>query len=148
MKRVFIALFFVLFSSALKAELVIEITSGVDNPTPIAIPPVGWSGSSALPEDVAEIVMANLRRSGLFRPIPRSDMLSSPTRASEVYFRDWRVLRAEYLTSRTLRQNSQGGYNLSFQLYDVFNERKLLDLAVDGGTDQLRDLAHYMSDKI
>lgn len=148
MKRVLIALAFVLFSGALRAELVIEITSGVDNPTPIAIVPTGWSGGTALPEDIAEIVTANLHRSGLFRPIPRGDMLSSPTEPSEVYYRDWRVLGAEYLTTSKLRQNDQGGYSLSFQLYDVFNERQLLNLSVDGGPQELRDLAHYMSDKV
>ncbi|MGQ9427278.1 Tol-Pal system beta propeller repeat protein TolB [Gilvimarinus sp. F26214L] len=148
MRRMIIALAFLLVSSAVRAELVIEITSGVDNPTPIAIVQTGWSGGSALPEDVAEVVMADLRRSGQFRPIPHGDMLSSPSRASEVYYRDWRILKAEYLVISNLTTNASGGYHLEFEMFDVFNERKMLDLAVDGGPEQLRDLAHYMSDQI
>jgi TolB protein len=148
MKRVFIALALLLASSMVRAELIIEITSGVDNPTPIAIVPTGWSGTSPLAEDITDIVAADLRRSGQFRPIPYKDMLSSPTKASEVFYRDWRILKAEYLVISNLSQNAQGGYRLEFEMFDVFNERKLLDLAVDGDQDQLRDLAHYMSDQI
>lgn len=148
MKRLFITLALLFASSALHAELVIEITSGVDNPTPIAIVPTAWNGSHALPEDVTEIMTADLRRSGQFRPIPERDMLASPSKASEVYYRDWRILKAEYLVISNLRENTQGGYNLQLQMFDVFNERKMLDLGVDGSADQLRDLAHYMSDQI
>lgn len=148
MKRIIIALAFILASSTLRAELVIEITSGIDNPTPIAIVSTGWNGSSAMPEDIARIVGDDLRRSGQFRPIPQQDMLSSPTRASEVYYRDWRVLKAEYLVASNLSQKADGNYSLKFQVFDVFNERKVLDMGVDGSADQMRDLAHYMSDQI
>ncbi|MEX1031877.1 MAG: Tol-Pal system protein TolB, partial [Cellvibrionaceae bacterium] len=148
MGRFLITLLFLVTSSVGHAELVIQITSGVDNPTPIAVVSTGWSGSSAVPEDIAGIVSDDLRRSGQFRPIPKQDMLSSPTRASEVFYRDWRILKAEYLLISNLSENASGNYSLKFQLFDVFNERQELDLAVDGDTDQLRDLAHYMSDQV
>jgi TolB protein len=148
-KGFFIALVLLLASSALHAELVIEIKSGIDNPTAIAIVATGWRGSAATPqEDIAGIVEADLRRSGQFRPISQRDMLSSPTRPLEVYFRDWRILKAEYLVISNLSENAQSGYQLQFQVFDVFNERKILDLAVGGSVNQLRDLAHYMSDQV
>lgn len=148
MKRIFIALALLLASSTLRAELIIEITSGVDNPTPIAIVPTGWNGTAPLEESINDVVAADLRRSGQFRPIAQRDMLSSPTKASEVFYRDWRILKSEYLVISNLSQNAQGGYHLEFEMFDVFNERKVLDMAVDGARDQLRDLAHYMSDQI
>lgn len=148
MKRIVIAMALLLASTTLRAELVIEITSGIDNPTPIAIVSTGWSGGAAMPEDIAGIVADDLQRSGQFRPIPQRDMLASPTRASEVFYRDWRILKAEYLVTSNLSENAQGGYKLTFQMFDVFNERKVLDLAVDGSADQMRGLAHYMSDQI
>ena len=80
-----------MFPLKLLAELTIEITQGVDNPTRIAISPIPHNGKS-LQEDVSKIVMADLKRSGLFSPIPRNNMLSFPATVKEVYYRDWRIL--------------------------------------------------------
>ena len=51
---------------AARAELVIEITQGVDDPTPIAIVP--FAGTGAIPEDIAGVVQGDLARSGQFDP--------------------------------------------------------------------------------
>src|SRR5690554_5687249 len=79
------------------AELNIEITQGVDNPIPIAVVPFSWQGNSALSEDVAEIVAADLQQVGEFRALPPGNMLSMPDEASKVFFRDWRILAQDYL---------------------------------------------------
>jgi len=34
-----------------RAELVVEVTQGVSEPTPVAVVPFSWSGTAALPED-------------------------------------------------------------------------------------------------
>ena len=79
------------------AELQIEINQGVENPTPIAVVPFAWQGVGLAPEDVAQIVDSDLARSGQFSPVSRRDMLSYPTRESELFFRDWRAISAEYV---------------------------------------------------
>jgi len=90
-----------------------------------------------------------LRRSGWFYSIPVADMLSSPARASEVYYRDWRVLRAQYLVVGNLTQLPSGQYNYEYQLFDVYGERPVFPPeGVNGSADQLRDLAHYAADRI
>ncbi len=49
-------------------QLQIEITQGVDNPTPIAVVPFAWQGTGTAPVDVARVIdsilyaVANLRR--------------------------------------------------------------------------------------
>ena len=45
---------------AVRAELSIQITQGVDNPIPIAVVPFAWEGSGVLSEDVAQIVVNDL----------------------------------------------------------------------------------------
>ena len=85
-----------IFPLTVLADLTIEITKGVDNPTRIGISPITRDGRS-LPEDVSKIVSADLQRSGLFRPIPKENMLSFPSTVKEVYYRDWRILGVEYL---------------------------------------------------
>ena len=72
--------FTLLFSlSAWSSNLVIEITQGVDNPVPIAVVPFQWSGDRALNEDVAQVIDADLERSGQFKSLNRSLMSVSYT---------------------------------------------------------------------
>ena len=139
-------LFTLVFPLSGIAELTIEITHGVDNPSRIAIPPITQAGQ-ALPEDISKIVSADLERSGLFMPLPRRDMLSFPSTAKEVYYRDWRILGAEYLVVGKA-VNQSGRYQISFSLMEVHGERKLFTKVVEGPATQLRDLAHYISDQV
>ena len=39
-----------------RAELTIEITQGIDNPTAIAVVPFAWQGPGSPPEDIASVV--------------------------------------------------------------------------------------------
>lgn len=134
-----------LLCTSVYAQLEIVIDKGIDDPTPISIVPTGWSGAP-LGEDVAGIIQADLRRSGRFYPIPRSDMLSSPKTASEVYYQDWRVLKSEYLLVSNLTRTPDGRYNLEFSLHDVFGQRQMIVDAAAAGPNQLRDLAHHVAD--
>jgi TolB protein len=142
-----VVFFLLTVSVVTHAQLEIVIDRGVQNPTPIAVVPFGWSGAP-LNQDVAGVVRADLRLSGLFAPIAVSDMLSSPTRASEVYYRDWRVLKAQYLVVGNITQLPSGGFNVEFGLFDVFGERQIFVDDVTGSAEQLRDLAHYVSDRV
>ncbi|MGD8174522.1 Tol-Pal system beta propeller repeat protein TolB [Marinimicrobium sp. ARAG 43.8] len=130
------------------AQLTIEITRGVDNPTKIAVAPLEMSGGAALPEDIGRIIEADLRRSGQFAPVPRNDMLSFPSREQEVHFRDWRVLDTEYLIVGRVEQEA-GLYQVHYDLFDVLNQRKVLSRqVVEGRESQLRDIAHAVSDRV
>lgn len=128
------------------AELTIEITQGVDNPTRIGISPITHDGKS-LPEDVSKIISADLERSGLFKSIPKRDMLSFPATIKEVYYRDWRILGAEYLVvGKTSKRD--GIYQITFSLLEVHSSKAVFTKVVKGSNTQLRDLAHYISDEV
>jgi TolB protein len=134
-----------LLASPAMARLTIEITSGMDNPTPIAIVP--FAGSLGLSEDIQEIVSADLLRSGFFRPVPKTDMLSMPKSEAEVFYRDWRMLGASYLVVGQMTRQ-EGRYQLQFELYDVLSQRKVFQKQVAGTDSQLRDIAHAVSDAV
>ncbi|MGH1439493.1 MAG: Tol-Pal system beta propeller repeat protein TolB [Cellvibrionaceae bacterium] len=141
-------LFSLLFSLSARAELVIPIVQGVDNPTVVAIVPFGYRGASALPENVSDIVSADLYRSGQFKTVASTDMLSFPTRRSDVVFRDWRLLGSEYLVIGEVVA-TPGGYGANFSLFDVVSQRTILtDVRVDVPASGLRDMAHFISDKV
>lgn len=131
-------------SSALHAELTIEITQGVNDPTPIAVVPFGGVKVS---ENIAGIVSADLQRSGLFRAIPRADMLSLPTAEAQIHYRDWRILGASYVLIGGMQQ-TPNGYQLTYELYDVVSQRKVFRKSSGGGAAALRDIAHAASDAV
>ena len=100
MKRLQLALLpllSILCVHATRAELTIEITQGMDNPTAIAVVPFAWAGPGPAPEDIAWIVDGDLARSGQFAPVNRADMLGRPSTQAEIFYRDWRALNTEYI---------------------------------------------------
>lgn len=134
-------------SVAVRAELTIEITQGMDNPTPIAIVPFDWKGAP-LPENISAIVEADLLRSGQFRPIPKEDMLSLPSKGNEVFYRDWSMLGSEYLVIGQLRPAAEGQFKLEFELYDIPSRKRVFKREAQGNSGQLRDMAHFVSDSV
>jgi TolB protein len=130
-----------------QAQGVIEITRGTDRATPIAVVPFGWQGSTPLPEDLAQITANDLRNSGMFAPFARENMLSYPTRAAEIFPRDWRVLGVDFVVAGQVTQNG-GQYEIQYHLYGVAREEVLLSRTVTGTQNQLRDMAHMVSDQV
>ena len=136
----------VFFSFIARAELNIEVTQGVANPTPIAVVPFGGAqlGSKI---SLTDIVSADLLRSGLLKPIARENMLSLPSQASQINYRDWRILGANYLLIGNMELLA-GEYSLTYELYDVLAQRAVFRKRI-GVTDfKARDVAHLVSDDV
>ncbi len=129
---------------AARAELVIEITQGVDDPTPIAIVP--FAGTGAIPEDIAGVVQGDLARSGQFDPVDRGDMLSLPSSEAEIFYRDWRAIGTEYLLIG--RASAAEELRIDYALYDVNRQREVTTGTVTGPVNEARMLAHRVSDAI
>lgn len=131
-----------------RAELTIEITEGVTDPVPIAIVPFGWQGVGTPPFDVAELVANDLARSGLFKPMPRQDMVDLPTSGAEVELDDWRMLRNDFVVVGRLEPQSDGRYTIAYELINVLNGQKLLDFRQPTAGATLRAASHRVSDLI
>ncbi len=138
----------VLFCSSLAVaeEKNIRVVSGADRAIPIAVVPFGWQGGSVLPDDMAEIIGNDLRNSGVFEPIARQNMISLPTQASEVIYRDWQALGAQYVLVGNIVPNA-GRLQIQFALFNVTSQQQVLIGSVGGGVDQLRDMAHHIADQ-
>ncbi len=130
-----------------RADLVIKITQGVNQPTPIAVVPFGWGGSGASPLDVARVVRDDLARSGLFAPLPPAKMLARPTTAKAVHFVNWKAVRVNDLVIGSVTP-TPSGYNVRFRLYNVYTGRQLLGYVLPSAPDALRFTAHVVSDMI
>ena len=150
MKR-FSTLFLLLCGLAIqpaRADLTIEITSGIEGAMPIAVVPFAWNGPGTPPEAVADIVAADLRRSGQFAPLAEADMLSKPSRPEDIRFRDWRAVGADNLVIGRVSPRAGGGYTVEFRLFDVFRGQQLTGYSFPTSAARLRETAHRVSDII
>ncbi len=130
-----------------RAELTIEITQGVDNPTAIAVVPFAWNGPGVASDDVSQVIDGDLARSGQFAPVARTDMLSFPSTEGEVFYRDWRAINAEYLLVGRAALNA-GQLRLDYELFDVLRQTRVYSGMQSGPASEARMLAHRVSDAI
>jgi TolB protein len=134
-------------ASIAQAQLTIEISQGMDNPTAIAIAPFAWQGNGAPPEDVAAVVDSDLARSGQFVPIARTDMLSRPTAQADVFYRDWRAIEAEYLLiGRVSKANNE--LRIEYDLFDVLRQTIVDSGAETGPASTVRMMSHRVADAV
>ncbi|MCW9079614.1 MAG: Tol-Pal system beta propeller repeat protein TolB [Gammaproteobacteria bacterium] len=150
MKRILFLVLMFFVSLQTKAALTIEITQGVEGALPIAVVPFAWRGDAASPPPhaVGDVVAADLRRSGRFKPLPTDEMLARPTRGEEVDFRDWRALNVENLVIGDISPNGPGGYLVKFYLYDVFRGEQITGYSMPTTAQDLRATAHSIADII
>lgn len=139
----------IMWSSQALAELNIEITQGVQDPTPIAVVPFAGATISTT-DDITQIVGEDLQRSGLFRTIARSDMLSLPSSEDQIFYRDWRILGASYLVIGNVSPEQSGGqgYLLEYSLFDVLGQKVVFKKSISASAIGARDAAHLVSDDI
>ncbi len=133
----------------------IIIDRGVDEPIRIAVVPfaidVNSAANAAALNDLpnpSDIVAFDLARSGQFDPMAKENMLSLPARSSEVFYRDWRILRTAYLVIGRVEALRNDSMRMSFELYDVAGRRQLQAREYLIGVDQWRDAAHQIADII
>lgn len=136
-------------TAAARAELLIEITGGSLEPTPIAVVPFGGPADAAA-LDLHSVVVADLERSGRFKALPSRQMLSLPGAASKILFQEWRQLKVDYLIVGTWSRSGAKKLSLSYALYDVRRQDRMLDgkLQAKIDSDELRLLAHRLSDEL
>lgn len=136
-----------LLSFSVSAELLVKVTDGVDEPTPIAVVPFGWEGENALAEDIGEIVANDLRRSGMFRLMATDDMLSAPQSRDQIFFRDWRVSGNDYMLIGNVVPTA-AGVSATVELYDILSEQQIWSQTIESPVSDLRDVAHYIADEV
>lgn len=133
---------------AAHAQLVIEITRGQENAVPIAIVPFGWDSTGAAPFDVAEVVAADLNRTGRFASLDRKTMIDRPTTGEEIRFQDWRYLKTDFIVVGKLMPDGADRYAAQFELYNVLNGQRLAGQRLTASTASMRAMAHRIADII
>lgn len=130
------------------AVLEIEITEGAPEARPIAIVPFGWQGSGEPPADISAIVGQDLTRTGRFAPAAREDLVAQPTRGEDVRFGNWRTLGVDHVVIGRIAPGQGDQFNIEFQLFDVIRERQMTGYSLEVGRNNLRNVAHQISDTV
>jgi TolB protein len=130
-----------------RAELVIEITRGADDAIPIAIVPFGGP-QPAGSDGTADIVRANLERSGKFKPLPLDKMPVRPTSAGQVLYNEWKGTNASYMLVGSVQTTADQRYDIRFELLSMDRQTRILGEKLVVGPGQWRDAAHFISDKV
>lgn len=148
------------------AALEIVITEGIDTARPIAVVPFRWNGAGTLPGRLANVISADLQRSGKFSPMVTGEMPQYPSSDSEIDYTAWAATGVEAVLVGSIEQHSLDKYLISFELIDVLrgqitggssrilNDGQLVDTndhilesrqaIIDG--DSFRQHAHRISD--
>jgi TolB protein len=115
-------------------------------PRPIAIPDF-VSANQQLGRDLADVLAADLERSGLFRLVPPNAFPEQITGAGfKPRTRDWAAAGAEAMVAGQIQQAGDGRVQVEFRLWDV-----VLSKEIDGRrlvNPSWRRLAHIVADHI
>jgi TolB protein len=129
-----------------RAELTIEIVGGAAQQIPIAIVP--FSQPPNQQDNIATIVGADLRRSGLFRVLETRGVVNQPHDIPEVKYAEWAALQAQALTVGSVESQPGNRLKVSFKLLDVLKQGQLAGQDYNIAPGQLRATAHKIADII
>ena len=129
----------------------IEITEGVIEPLPFAVPDFVPANAAAaqVARDLARVIAADLAGTGLFREVPNTAYISQVSDfAAPVNYADWKAINAQALITGSV---SAAGDQLTvqFRVYDVFSDAELGNgLQFTGSTAGWRRMAHKVADAV
>lgn len=137
-----------LLATPVRAQLRIEITSGVTDPIPVAIVPFARSvpGDGGL--DVAAVVQRDLEGSGRFRAMARADMIETPSRALDVVTADWRTARNDYIVVGRVLPGDAGAVQIEVEVVNLVNGQRIAGQRFVAAPGAMREAAHRVSDLV
>ncbi|MGP9790271.1 Tol-Pal system beta propeller repeat protein TolB [Roseinatronobacter sp. NSM] len=129
----------------------LQITEGVIDPMPIAVPAfvAEDSGGTRYTDGLARVVAANLTNTGLFREVPPQAHIARITSFDAgIGFADWRAINVQALITGAVSV-SGNRMNVKFRVYDVVSGQQLgQGLQFAGTVNDWRRMAHKVSDAV
>jgi len=132
------------------AALQVDVTQGNQQPLPIAIPDfLGDANQAQTGANIAQVVRADLERSGLFRPIdPKAYVEHIANINVAPNFPNWRVINAQGLVAGQVTMQPDGRLKVEFRLWDIYGESQMLGQQFSTQPENWRRVAHMVSDAI
>jgi len=134
--------------AAADEDVVIDIIGGNEGATPIAVVPFQARDGAAPETGIAEIISADLARSGRFEVLPEQDLVARPSRSEDVAFATWRALGVDHLVLGEISPAEAERYTVRYELLDAYQEARMDGRRYQATTQDLRTLAHTLSDRV
>jgi TolB protein len=139
------------------ALIEVDITKFNVDPLPVAISLFDGSteieGREAdlekMGQDLAAVISDDLKRSGLFRPLPRNAFIQRDASATErPRFVEWQRINAQGLLVGGVELMSDGRIDVTFRLWDVFAQQQIAGVRYQTTEDNWRQIAHRIADAV
>lgn len=140
-----------------RAQLEVDITGGIAQPMPIAIPSMSTPAvantpagdTASLGQRVADIVTNDLKNSGLFNPLPKSALQTvSQSQSNAPDYMFWTQSGAQALVQGFVQLNGDGSLTVACYLFDVLAKTELTRNGFIVQPAQWRQAAHKCSDMV
>lgn len=134
-----------------EAAIEIDVTQGNLDPMPVAAPQFlgDTPEAEAVGADITSVMLANLKRSGLFEPIDPGAFIEEINDIDLLpRFVDWRIINAQALITGRATKLPDGRLRIEFRLWDVFAQQQMLGQQYVTSPDNWRRVAHIISDAI
>ncbi|WP_066588339.1 Tol-Pal system beta propeller repeat protein TolB [Sphingomonas pruni] len=137
--------------------LVVDVEGGISAPMGIAIPalPTPEVASTAagstdqLGRQLADVITADLKNSGLFKPLPTGQLMPVPfAQATAPDFTGWTSRGATALVQGYIRANGNGTVTVGCYLYDTAAQRELARQGYVLTVNEWRRAAHKCADMV
>ena len=123
-------------------------TEGTLAPIPIAVP-LFLGDDAKLAGDIANVVQADLERSGLFQPLDRASFLEQIRDVNAApRFPDWRTIRADALVVGRIVNGGDGKVGAEFRLWDVASGKQLAGQRFSTASQNWRRIGHLIADQV
>jgi TolB protein len=130
----------------------IDITQGVIEPLPVAVPDfiAGSAQAAEFAKQISDVIAADLVGTGLFREVSENAYISKITSFdSPVQYADWKAINVEGLVTGAVDVDASGNLTVKFRVFDVFSDTALGDgMQLGGSTSSWRRIAHKVSDVV
>lgn len=129
----------------------IEITEGVIEPLPFAVPDfVAENGAAGeFAANIARVIASDLAGTGLFREIPASAHIGRVTSFdAPVAYADWKAINTQALVTGAVSASGDR-IVVKFRLFDIFSGQQMGEgLQFAGTTQSWRRMAHKVADAV
>lgn len=125
----------------------VEITDGVVEPMPFALP--AFFGAGEMAGKISQVVADDLTGTGLFRQIDASAFIAAPASfEAPVVYEDWKAINVQALITGEVAENGDM-LDVKFRLFDVFSGQPMGDgLQFTAAKGDWRRLAHKVADAV
>lgn len=142
LKRIF-ALSCLLICMAAQAQLKVEISGVGATQIPIAV--LTFANEEVAPQQISNIIRADLARSGLFRLVASTQVV---TDLASVNAGDWKSKGADALVVGSVQKLADGRFDVRYRLYDTIKSSQTSILNQTLAVNYVRLMSHRIADDI